>query len=59
MNTSMWDHPLTSKQVDILNNTLNWIMIEPISKKLMCGDIGKGAMEEPRRIIEFIQKLME
>ncbi|KAM7540141.1 hypothetical protein Aperf_G00000032554 [Anoplocephala perfoliata] len=59
MNSTMWDHPLTSKQTDILQNTLNWIMIEPISKKLMCGDIGKGAMEEPHKIIEFIQKLIK
>ncbi|KAM3177333.1 hypothetical protein ACTXT7_004747 [Hymenolepis weldensis] len=58
MNTSMWDHPLTFQHVDTLRNTLNWIMIEPISKTLMCGDIGKGAMEEPHKIVDFIQKII-
>ncbi|VDN96491.1 unnamed protein product [Rodentolepis nana] len=58
MNTSMWDHPLTFQHIDILCNTLNWTMIEPITKKLMCGDVGKGAMEEPHKIVDFIQKII-
>ncbi|CDS41096.1 phosphopantothenoylcysteine decarboxylase [Echinococcus multilocularis] len=57
MNTSMWENPLTSSQVGILCNTLNWIMIDPICKTLMCGDVGQGAMEEPHKIAEFIQNL--
>ncbi|VDM32432.1 unnamed protein product [Hydatigera taeniaeformis] len=57
MNTFMWENPLTSIQVDILCKTLNWTMIEPIQKTLMCGDFGKGAMEEPHRIVEFVQNL--
>ncbi|KAL5112184.1 putative phosphopantothenoylcysteine decarboxylase [Taenia crassiceps] len=57
MNTSMWENPLTSNQVNILCNTLNWTMIDPIHKTLMCGDFGRGAMEEPHRIVEFIQNL--
>ncbi|VUZ51324.1 unnamed protein product [Hymenolepis diminuta] len=58
MNTYMWDHPLTFQHVDTLRNALNWIMIEPISKKLMCGDIGEGAMEEPHKIVDFIKKII-
>ncbi|KAL5963062.1 putative phosphopantothenoylcysteine decarboxylase [Taenia solium] len=57
MNTSMWESPLTSIQVDILCNTLNWTMIDPIHKTLMCGDFGQGAMEEPHRIAEFVHNL--
>lgn len=30
------------------------IVIDAISKKLMCGDIGYGAMEEPKKIAEIV-----
>ena len=43
MNTMMWDHPITNKQLTVLEE---WgcTTISPQSKKLICGDIGKGAM---------------
>ncbi|EPZ34462.1 Flavoprotein domain-containing protein [Rozella allomycis CSF55] len=49
MNVHMWNHPLTSVQ---LRNLESWgiQIIPPISKKLACGDIGIGAMEEPECI---------
>lgn len=31
---------------------MNVIIIDSIEKKLMCGDIGKGAMEEINKIVE-------
>lgn len=33
---------------------MNIIVIDAISKKLMCGDIGYGAMEEPKKIAEIV-----
>jgi phosphopantothenoylcysteine decarboxylase len=44
MNTSMWTHPFTKKHLDILNRELGVVVIEPVSKTLMCGDSGVGAM---------------
>lgn len=41
MNTSMWHHPLTEKHLQVLENLLNYRIIQPISKKLACGDTGK------------------
>ncbi len=40
MNTCMYEHPLTEMQ---LNQLKTWgvHVIEPIEKRLACGDIGK------------------
>ncbi|XP_063535955.1 phosphopantothenoylcysteine decarboxylase [Cydia strobilella] len=56
MNTRMWEHPITSKQVQVLTE---WghIQIHPISKTLMCGDTGIGAMAEVQTIVEEIRKV--
>lgn len=57
MNTRMWEHPITQQQIDILTS---WghIEIKCISKKLMCGDIGYGAMETPKNIVQTIVKYL-
>ncbi|KAI9254041.1 flavoprotein [Sporodiniella umbellata] len=52
MNTSMWAHPFTSKHLEILSTVLKIDIIQPISKKLACGDTGVGAMAEPNVIVE-------
>ncbi|KAI9483530.1 MAG: flavoprotein [Benjaminiella poitrasii] len=59
MNTSMWTHPFTSKHIDILKDILKFIIIQPISKKLACGDTGMGAMAESKSISEFIIDLIK
>ena len=52
MNTLMWEHPFTAKQIDILTKELNFVQVEPIVKKLACGDYGnlvkrKRCIREP------------
>lgn len=49
MNSCMWENPLTEKHLQICRE-LGCTIIPPISKKLACGDVGLGAMEEPRKI---------
>ncbi|CAM6094235.1 unnamed protein product [Calypogeia fissa] len=49
MNTFMWDSPFTRRHVASAQD-LGITLISPISKKLACGDIGNGAMEEPSMI---------
>jgi phosphopantothenoylcysteine decarboxylase len=39
MNTLMWDHPFTPKHLSVLKE-LGIVVIDPIAKKLACGDIG-------------------
>lgn len=39
MNTHMWDHPFTAKQLDILKS-IGYQVVGPVGKLLACGDIG-------------------
>jgi len=45
MNTRMFLHPITSRQIEDLKD-FGYYEIKPISKTLMCGDTGVGAMAE-------------
>lgn len=53
MNTKMWTHPITAEQVERLTSW-GYKQIPPIEKKLMCGDIGAGAMSEVDTVVEYI-----
>lgn len=46
MNTFMWDSPFTSKHLEACQQ-LGVKVVPPISKRLACGDVGRGAMAEP------------
>ncbi|KAK6179675.1 hypothetical protein SNE40_011983 [Patella caerulea] len=60
MNTYMWNHPLTSKQINILKEEFQYIEIPCIEKTLICGDTGKGAMAEVSTIVSVvIERLKE
>lgn len=53
MNTNMYEHPLTQQQIKILKS-FGYKEIPCISKTLMCGDTGLGAMAEVDFIINEI-----
>jgi phosphopantothenoylcysteine decarboxylase len=53
MNTRMFLHPLTSRQIEELRD-FGYYEIRPISKTLMCGDTGIGAMAEVTTIVNQI-----
>jgi phosphopantothenoylcysteine decarboxylase len=57
MNTMMWNHPITKSQIEVIQK---WgvITINPISKKLLCGDTGIGAMEEVTVIVQNIERIL-
>lgn len=46
MNSLMYDNPITFRQLGALKD-MGVLLLGPIEKKLMCGDFGVGAMEEP------------
>ncbi|XP_022814235.1 phosphopantothenoylcysteine decarboxylase-like [Spodoptera litura] len=58
MNTRMWEHPVTTQQIRLLKE---WghMEIPPISKTLMCGDTGVGAMAEVETIVEKIKNVAD
>jgi phosphopantothenoylcysteine decarboxylase len=52
----MYQHPITHIQLTFIKETLGYIVIDPISKKLACGDVGIGAMQEPSVIAEKVKE---
>lgn len=62
MNTAMWVHPITSKQVNVLQQDWGqgddgWVsVLSPVEKNLACGDIGSGAMMEWGSIVSEVQQ---
>ncbi|CAH0489978.1 unnamed protein product [Peronospora farinosa] len=52
MNTDMWNHPITAKQLRVLNE-LGYKMIPPVEKKLACGVIGNGGLAMVDSIVAF------
>lgn len=66
MNTAMWKHPVTTRQIKILedwdvsNSAHGWIkLLRPIEKKLACGDVGDGAMAEWSTIVSVIEEQLD
>jgi phosphopantothenoylcysteine decarboxylase len=49
MNTCMWTHPSTYTSLHILRSW-GWSVVEPVSKKLACNDIGIGALASNKEI---------
>ena len=58
MNTMMWTHPLTSQHIASLSS-LGYEEVPPITKRLVCGDEGQGAMAEVETIVWQVKQKME
>jgi len=66
MNSSMWAHPVTAKQIRLLeeewgvdgvNPDEGWIeVLRPQVKELACGDVGQGGMCDWHEIVAVIEK---
>lgn len=57
MNTHMWEHPITTIQLNILKDW-GYYIINPIKKELACGDVGMGAMENPMDINNTLKSIL-
>ncbi|XP_022183820.1 phosphopantothenoylcysteine decarboxylase [Nilaparvata lugens] len=53
MNTRMWDHPITQTHITTLKSW-GYTEIPCISKTLMCGDTGMGAMAHVPTIVQTV-----
>ncbi|XP_068060482.1 phosphopantothenoylcysteine decarboxylase isoform X7 [Anomalospiza imberbis] len=58
MNTAMWEHPITARQVEQLKG-FGYTEIPCVVKKLVCGDEGRGAMAEVWTIVERVKRILE
>ena len=62
MNTAMWNHPVTSKQLAVLEQEWGvgnggWFeVLRPMEKMLACGDTGSGAMRDWKAIVGAIEE---
>jgi len=54
MNTLMYLHPLTSRQIAMAREMLGYTVVGPIEKRLACGDLGQGAMTEWIDIVQIV-----
>jgi phosphopantothenoylcysteine decarboxylase len=65
MNTAMWRHPITSKQIKVLEKEWGdgdegWVrVLRPMEKELACGDVGDGAMMDWRDIVRNIENHLQ
>lgn len=65
MNTAMWRHPITKKQIKVLEQDWGdgengWItVLRPMEKELACGDVGDGAMLDWKLIVEYIESHLD
>lgn len=53
MNTAMFENPVTQDNLKTLRN-YGWLVIEPATGHLACGDDGRGKMPEPEFLAEFV-----
>jgi len=51
MNTEMWNHPMVQANLDKLLQTGRAHLVEPLSKRLACGDIGPGGLADPETLL--------
>jgi len=53
MNTFMWDNPFTARHLAVLRD-LGMSIVQPVTKRLACGDYGNGAMAEQSEICKTL-----
>jgi phosphopantothenoylcysteine decarboxylase/phosphopantothenate--cysteine ligase len=54
MNTNMWEHPATQRNVDLLRER-GVFVVEPGAGELACGEYGSGRMAEPDSIVAEVK----
>lgn len=54
MNTEMWANPVTRRNVGWLRDLNRYVLVDPTSKRLACGDVGPGALAEPRDLFAAV-----
>jgi len=54
MNTEMWNNPITQTHINKFRGYKSVSIVDPISKKLACGDTGVGAMADIKTITDLV-----
>lgn len=62
MNTAMWEHPLTTMQLNTIKNFRNNDVVKvvhPVAKTLACGDVGVGALADLNDIVTTVDQCLQ
>lgn len=63
MNTAMYNHPVTLKQMETLvgfwKDPSQCVSVAPITKTLACGEVGDGALAEVDTIVDAVRRQIE
>lgn len=55
MNTAMWEHPVTKQHVNqVTSFGSDVVVLNPVAKRLACGDVGVGAMMHVDDIVSAV-----
>lgn len=57
MNTNMYDNIIVQNNIEKLKS-FGYSFIEPASGRLACGDEGKGKLEDPKVIVEYVKSAL-
>jgi phosphopantothenoylcysteine decarboxylase / phosphopantothenate---cysteine ligase len=57
MNTTMWNHPATQRNLSRLRND-GVMIVEPDAGEMACGTFGPGRLSEPERIVAFAMDIL-
>lgn len=58
MNTAMYENPIVQENIEYLKKK-GYLFIEPDAGWLACGDLGKGKLPTPERIVEYVTDVLE
>lgn len=58
MNTAMYENPIVQENIEYLKKK-GYLFIEPDTGRLACGDLGKGKLPTPERIVEYVVDVLE
>ena len=56
MNTEMWMHPVVRRNLGWLDELGRYAVVDPVEKRLACGDVGAGAVASPADVLAAIQR---
>jgi phosphopantothenoylcysteine decarboxylase / phosphopantothenate---cysteine ligase len=59
MNTQMWETPITQRNIRWINESQRFTLLDPVEKRLACGDFGIGALPEPTEILKKIEEICQ
>jgi phosphopantothenoylcysteine decarboxylase/phosphopantothenate--cysteine ligase len=54
MNTQMWLHPVLQRNLGWLKDLGRYSFVDPVEKRLACGDFGVGGLAEPDDILRAV-----